>query len=141
MLVREGIVEKMFIEPDLPGDPFQVSDADTMLDYIAPNAVKPKDVTIFTRNGCEHCVSAKGLLRDSGFQFEELVLNREYSEATLRTVSGRASVPEIFINGTFIGGAEELEPYLQDSKGCLITDLTGDPTDGSPASIKFKSLN
>jgi len=112
MLVKDGVVDKMFVEPDLPGDPFQVSDADTMLDYIAPNAAKPKDVTIFTRGGCEYCVRAKGLLRDAGLHFEELVLNRDYSEATLRAVSGRSTVPEIFINGDFIGGAEELETYL-----------------------------
>jgi glutaredoxin-like protein len=112
MLVKDGIVDKMFVEPDLPGDPFQVSDADTMLDYIAPNAAKPKDVTIFTRGGCEYCVRAKGLLRDAGLHFEELVLNRDYTEATLRAVSGRSTVPEIFINGDSIGGAEELETYL-----------------------------
>ncbi|MFZ0791828.1 MAG: peroxiredoxin, partial [Chromatiaceae bacterium] len=27
MLVKNGVVAKMFIEPDLPGDPFEVSDA------------------------------------------------------------------------------------------------------------------
>ena len=112
MLVKDGIIEKMFIEPDLPGDPFEVSDADTMLEHIAPNADKPKDVTVFTREGCEFCVRAKGMLRDAGFDFEELVLNRDYTEATLRAVSGRSSVPEIFIDGTFIGGSEELEQYL-----------------------------
>ena len=116
MLVKDGIVEKMFIEPDLPGDPFEVSDADTMLDYIAPNAQKPKDVAIFTRTGCEFCTRAKGMLRDAGIHFEELVLNRDYSEATLRAVSGRSSVPEIFINGEFIGGSAELESYLQQNK-------------------------
>ena len=26
MLVKDGVIDKMFIEPDLPGDPFQVSD-------------------------------------------------------------------------------------------------------------------
>ncbi|MEZ5584713.1 MAG: hypothetical protein R3F37_19855 [Candidatus Competibacteraceae bacterium] len=35
MLVRDGVVEKMFVEPNVPGDPYQVSDADTMLSYIA----------------------------------------------------------------------------------------------------------
>jgi hypothetical protein len=60
----------------------KISDADTMLDYIAPNTARPKDITIFTRNGCEHCARAKGLLRDAGFQFEELVLNRDCTEAT-----------------------------------------------------------
>ena len=36
MLVKNGVVEKMFIEPNEPGDPFKVSDADTMLKFIAP---------------------------------------------------------------------------------------------------------
>ena len=112
MLVKDGIVEKMFIEPDLPGDPFEVSDADTMLTYIAPHAEKPKDVTVFTREGCEFCVRAKGMLREAGLDFEELVLNRDYTEATLRAVSGRSSVPQVFVNGIHIGGSENLETYL-----------------------------
>jgi glutaredoxin-like protein len=102
----------MFVEPDLPGDPFEVSDADTMLAYIAPDAEKPKDVTIFTREGCEYCARAKGLLRDLGLDYEELVLNRDYTEATLRAVTGRSSVPQVFINAVHIGGSEELEGYL-----------------------------
>jgi len=112
MLVKDGVIEKMFIEPDLPGDPFEVSDADTMLAHIAPSAEKPKDVTLFTRDGCEFCVRAKGILREAGIDFEELVLNRDYTEATLRAVSGRSTVPEVFIDGEFIGGSEELENYL-----------------------------
>ena len=112
MLVKDGVIEKMFIEPDLPGDPFEVSDADTMLAHVAPNADKPKDVTVFTREGCEFCVRAKGILHDAGIDFEELVLNRDYTEATLRAISGRSTVPEVFIDGEFIGGSEELEHYL-----------------------------
>ncbi len=52
------------------------------------------------------------MLRDAGFPYEELVLNRDYTEATLRAVSGRTTVPQIFINGKHIGGSEELEQYL-----------------------------
>ena len=116
MLVKDGVIEKMFIEPEQPGDPFGVSDADTMLQYIAPNAAKPKDVSIFTRKGCEFCVRAKGLLRDAGLDFEELVLNRDYTEATLRAVSGCSTVPQVFINGEYIGGSEEVEAYLGQAK-------------------------
>lgn len=112
MLVKDGVIEKMFIEPNKPGDPFEVSDADTMLEYIAPNAEKPKDVTIFTREGCEYCVRAKGMLHDAGIQFEELVLNRDYTEATIRAVSGMSTVPQVFINGDHIGGSEDLERYM-----------------------------
>lgn len=115
MLVKDGMIEKMFIEPDVPGDPFEVSDADTMLKYVAPHAETPWDVTIFTREDCEYCIRAKGMLHDAGIQFEELVLNRDYSEATIRAVSGMSTVPQIFINGDHIGGSEDLEQYLKTS--------------------------
>jgi glutaredoxin-like protein len=116
MLVKDGFIEKMFIEPDVPGDPFEVSDADTMLDYIAPNAAKPLDVTVFSRDGCPFCVLAKGMLNDAGIRFEELVLNRDYTEATLRAISGRSTVPQVFINGEYIGGSEEVEAYVGKAK-------------------------
>lgn len=115
MLVRNGVIEKMFIEPDVEGDPFEVSDADTMLNYLAPNAKIPADVTVFAREGCEFCVRAKAQLREAGYEFEELRLNREFSEATLRAVSGHSTVPQIFIAGEHIGGADDLQEFLKKS--------------------------
>jgi glutaredoxin-like protein len=112
MLVRDGVVEKMFVEPDQPGDPFEVSDADTLLEYIAPDANKPLDVTVFTREGCPFCVRAKGMLRDAGIRFDELVLNRDYEEVTLRAVAGASMVPQVFMNGEHVGGADELERWF-----------------------------
>lgn len=116
MLVKDGVVEKMFIEPDLPGDPFEVSDADTMLDYIAPEAKKPYDVTVLTRKGCPFCVRAKGMLNDAGIAFEELTLNEDYTDRTLRAVANASTVPQVFINGERIGGSEELEAWLEAGK-------------------------
>ena len=116
MLVKDGVVEKMFIEPDRAGDPFEVSDADTMLTWLAPNATKPLDITLFTRKGCPFCVRAKGLLHDAGLGFEELVLNRDFTDRTLRAVTGATSVPQIFINGEHVGGSEALESWLQTRK-------------------------
>ena len=80
MLVRDGKIEKMFIEPQQPGDPFAVSDADTMLEYLAPSAAMPLDVTVFSRPGCVHCARAKGLLRDAAIEFEALELNKHYTD-------------------------------------------------------------
>ena len=115
MLVKDGVIEKMFIEPNEPGDPFEVSDADTMLGYIAPDAVAPLDVTVFSREGCPYCVRAKGMLHDAGIEFEELVLNRDFSESTIRAISATSSVPQVFINGDCIGGSEELEKHLAEN--------------------------
>ena len=114
MLVKDGVIEKMFIEPDVPGDPFEVSDADNMLAYIAPQQPKPLDVTLFTREGCPFCVRAKGMLRDAGIEFEELVLNRDYNEGSLRAVAGESVVPQVFINGERIGGSDDLDVYLSE---------------------------
>src|SRR5579863_5462125 len=41
MLVEDGVIEKMFIEPEMEGDPFEVSDADTMLHYLDPTVEVP----------------------------------------------------------------------------------------------------
>ena len=112
MLVRDGVIEKMFIESEEPGDPFAVSDADTMLNYLAPHAAKPLDVTVLSRDGCPHCARAKGLLREAGIDYEELVLNRDYTDRTLRAVAAATTVPQIFVNGEAIGGADELEVWL-----------------------------
>ena len=116
MLVKDGVIEKMFIEPEVPGDPYQVSDADTMLNYIAPKSEKPHDITVFSRLGCSHCGRAKGHLEARGLPFEELVLNRDYSERTLRAVAGATSTPQIFVDGEHIGGADDLESWLDQRK-------------------------
>ena len=56
-----GVVRKMFIEPQKPGDPFEVSDADTMLAYCAPKAKKPDQVAIIGK-GTEPQVFVNGNL-------------------------------------------------------------------------------
>jgi glutaredoxin len=52
------------------------------------------------------------MLHDAGIRFDELVLNRDFSESTIRAVSGSSTVPQVFINGEHIGGSENLEAYL-----------------------------
>jgi len=112
MLVKNGVIEQMFIEPDLPGDPFEVSDAETMLNYINPESVAPADISVFTKPGCPHCARAKQLLLDKQLPFEEVVLGQDATLMSLRAVSGRATVPQIFIAGKHIGGADDLEQHF-----------------------------
>lgn len=113
MLVKDGVIDKMFIEPDQPGDPFQVSDADTMLEYLAPEAELPKRVTVLSKPGCPHCTRAKTALQEHGYKFEEIELGTHgISFSSLQAVSGRGTTPQVFIDGTLIGGADELEQWL-----------------------------
>ena len=112
MLVVDGVIKKMFIEPDVPGDPFEVSDADTMLKYLAPDAVVPEAASLFTKPGCPFCVKAKALLTEKGFEYEEIVLGRGATLTSLKAVTGRETVPQVFIGGKHIGGSDDLEAYF-----------------------------
>ena len=113
MLVRDGVIEKMFIEPEKPGDPFEVSDADTMLAHINPKAKKPDQVAILTREGCGYCAKAKKLLKDRGYQYSEVALNHSDRSRVVGAITGRGTVPQVFINGQHIGGLEELERWAK----------------------------
>jgi glutaredoxin-like protein len=113
MLVKDGVVEKMFIEPEKPGDPFEVSDADTMLNYINPQAKKPDQVAIFTRDGCSFCARAKTLLAEHGYKYAEVPLTHNIRTKVIGAIAGAGTVPQVYINGRHIGGAEELERYLR----------------------------
>jgi glutaredoxin-like protein len=113
MLVKDGVIEKMFIEPQKPGDPFEVSDADTMLAYINPQAKKPDQVAIFTREGCQYCAKAKALLTELGYAYTEVPLPHTIRSRVVGAVTGRQTVPQIFINGEYIGGAEDLERWAK----------------------------
>lgn len=112
MLVRDGVIEKMFIEPDVPGDPYEVSDADTLLDYINPAAAKPMDVLVFTKNGCPFCARAKGMLHDRGIAFEEIQVGDDVSLRGVRAASGADTVPQTFIDGRYIGDSDALAQWL-----------------------------
>jgi glutaredoxin-like protein len=112
MLVEDGVIRKMFIEPEKEGDPFEVSDADTMLRYVAPNAKAPESVLVFAKPGCPYCARAKQLLRDHGMAFEEVTLGDGITTSAVRAVSGKSTVPQVFIGGRLVGGAEELEKHF-----------------------------
>jgi glutaredoxin-like protein len=112
MLVQDGVIKKMFIEPEIPGDPFEVSDADTMLNYISPSAVKPAAVSIITKPGCRYCAEAKAMLTEHGLDYEEIVLGHDATFRTVRAITGKDTVPQVFIEGEYIGGSEQLQRYL-----------------------------
>jgi glutaredoxin-like protein len=116
MLVEDGIVKKVFIEPEKEGDPFEVSDADTMLKYIDPKATPPEPVVIFAKPGCPHCARAKALLEANGYAYDEITLGKNVTSNTLRGVTGAGTWPQVFIGGKLIGSAEDVQKYFEAAK-------------------------
>ncbi|HLP87618.1 MAG TPA: glutathione peroxidase [Nostocaceae cyanobacterium] len=132
MLVKDGIIKQMFIEPYEPGDPFKVSDAQTMLNYLtssstttattattvttttvaAATTTQSKTFTLFTKDGCPYCIKAKSMLAQRGIAYDEVVVGRDIATSSLQAIAGATTVPQVFVNGKLIGGSEALEAYL-----------------------------
>ena len=114
MLVKDGVIEKMFIEPEKEGDPFEVSDADTMLDVPRTRSAKaPEPVAIFTKPGCPHCARAKALLdkRRRRLRGDRPRQGHHVLDAVARSPA-RAPRPRSSSAASCIGGADELEAYF-----------------------------
>lgn len=112
MVVDDGVIEKLFVEAEVPGDPYEVSDADTVLGYVAPDATAPLQFSLFTRAGCGHCARAKALLEAHGANYEEITLSKEITARSLEAVTGVTTVPQVFLGGERIGGADALEAWF-----------------------------
>jgi glutaredoxin 3 len=67
-------------------------------------------VEIYTTGFCPYCIRAKALLKKKGVAFEEIdASDPDVREKMVERAGGRRTVPEIFINGTIIGGYDELK--------------------------------
>lgn len=116
MLVKDGTIDKMFIEPKQPGDPLLVSGADAMLKYLNPHAVAPEPVVIFAKPGCPYCAKAKALLDAHGLRYDEITFGGAITATTLRGVTGKSTWPQVFVGGKLIGDGEALKAYFAKHK-------------------------
>lgn len=112
MLVRDGLIEKMFIEPNKPGDPFEVSDADTMFSYIAPNAKLPPQIALLTKPGCPFCRQAKDLLQEHGLAYSEVALDDRVRLRVVSAITGATTTPQMFVDAKLIGGSDAIALWL-----------------------------
>ena len=116
MLVKDGVIDKIFIEPEREGDPFEVSDADTMLSHINPDAKIPEPVVMFSRPGCPHCARAKAQLEENGIVFTDISEDQKITTSVLRGLTGRLTWPQVFVGGRLVGGADEVQDWLASSR-------------------------
>ncbi len=71
-------------------------------------------IVMYTTQQCPFCVRAKALLRHKGVMFDEIDVGQDASlREKMIEESGRRTVPQIFVNGTPIGGFEELRELDQ----------------------------
>jgi glutaredoxin 3 len=75
-------------------------------------------VEVYTTRTCPYCVRAKELLKRKHIPFHEIdVSDDPVRRQRMETLSGRRTVPQIFINGQSVGGCDDL--YALDAAGKL----------------------
>ncbi|MEK9650461.1 MAG: glutaredoxin 3 [Gammaproteobacteria bacterium] len=81
------------------------------------------NIVIYTTKTCPYCYRAKSLLTKLGVSFEEISVDFNSSlRAEMAAKAGKTSVPQIWINGSHIGGCDDL--YALHDKGDLQKLLT-----------------
>ena len=69
------------------------------------------DVVIYTKPGCPYCYSAMALLKKKGVDYTEIVASNdpEKKAEMVEKSGGKATFPQIFINGKHIGGCDDIQ--------------------------------
>ena len=71
-------------------------------------------VEIYITRWCPYCFAARSLLDRKGVEYEVIDVGEapeRRAEMTQRAM-GRRTVPQVFIGGQHIGGADDLEAYF-----------------------------
>lgn len=76
-------------------------------------------IEIYTKKKCPYCEKAKKLLITKSLNFKEISIDNDQNNkirSEMYKRSGRTTVPQIFINGTHIGGSDDLHVLNEQGK-------------------------
>lgn len=69
----------------------------------------PANIVIYTTAVCPYCVAAKNFLQSKGQTWSEVRVDTDPDTRRKMTeMTGRTSVPQIFINDTHVGGYDDM---------------------------------
>ena len=84
-----------------------------------------KPVKMYTTAVCPYCIRAKQILKSKGVEsIEEIRIDMQPEERMkMMEITGRRTVPQIFIGPTHVGGCDDL--VALDGRGGLVPLLNG----------------
>ncbi|MRD46271.1 glutaredoxin 3 [Caenimonas koreensis DSM 17982] len=87
-----------------------------------------QSVTMYTTAVCPYCIRAKQILKARGVEsIDEIRVDMQPDERMkMMEITGRRTVPQIFIGNTHVGGCDDL--MALDSRGGLMPLLQGAAT-------------
>ena len=77
-----------------------------------------KKVTMYTTAVCPYCIRAKQILKSKGVEaVEEIRIDLDpVARDSMMGITGRRTVPQIFIGETHVGGCDDLEALARAGK-------------------------
>ena len=70
----------------------------------------PGRIVVFSIIGCPHCMKAKNTLQEKSLPYTDIGLDKfPQCREKLKARTGKHTVPQIFFNGIYVGGNEDLQ--------------------------------
>jgi len=67
------------------------------------------DIIVYSSASCGYCVAAKNFLKARGLDYHEIRIDLDMAaRLEMREKTQRTSVPQIIVNGTHVGGYDDL---------------------------------
>jgi len=74
-------------------------------------------IVIYGTETCGYCSAARMLLKKKGVAYEDILVSRDpQKRAEMERLSGRRTVPQIFIDDQPVGGFEDLQALDRDGR-------------------------
>ena len=116
-----AVAFRLAVERSLPSGTvlFVVADDSTVVEPLCDlyprimPAIGDKARNLTGSKGAYSNARAKKLLEDKGYAYEEVTLSDTVTSRTIRAMTNRSTVPQVFIGGKHIGGADDLEKYFK----------------------------
>ena len=85
-------------------------------------------IIIYTTSWCGYCHAAKNLLEQKKLPYEEISVDNDPDfRNRMYKLSGRTTVPQVFINGESVGGFQELSLLVESENYPLEVDRNTHP--------------
>lgn len=73
---------------------------------------------VWSKPMCPYCVSAKSLLQNKGYEIEERIIGFGWNrEQLFEAVPNARTVPQIFLDGEYVGGYDNLVKHFEVQNG------------------------
>ncbi|KAM8857889.1 uncharacterized protein ACB058_009370 [Synchiropus picturatus] len=95
---------------------------------VEPEASVQGRITVYSIQGCPHCLQAKATLKDLGVPVCDVDLGKHPElRSKVKELTGRSTVPQIFFNNVHVGGNDDLQKMSSEELQRLVDLVRKDP--------------